>query len=327
MTPPPPERILVGGIPAFNEEHRVARAIRSLLDGPLPEGFRWGTIWVAASGCSDRTAERARATDPRVRVIEQPVRLGKASGLREIFRRAEGEYLVLLNADATAEREAVLRMVLRAEPLRGPFVVVAREIPEPSPTAFQPASELLWELHHQFHVLMAQRGTETNPSDQLILLPLGRMPPLPEDVVNDGGFIGGWLRSVGGTIAYAPEATLSIEVPQRLIHHVRQRRRIRWGLVESRERTGVAPTTFQGLVVQDPSAALRLLRSSMASVPHAGRALLLLAVAELMASLWAFGDRATGRANHRLWWTLPEPPPGPSGVPADRTSPRGPGNG
>jgi glycosyltransferase involved in cell wall biosynthesis len=107
--PAPPIR-LDAGIVAHNEERSVGIAIDSLRAQALPANVAWGTIWVVASGCTDRTeaivAERS-ARDPRVRLLAQPVRRGKAAALKEVFRRARGEGLVLLNADARAAPDAV----------------------------------------------------------------------------------------------------------------------------------------------------------------------------------------------------------------------------
>jgi hypothetical protein len=54
-------------IPAHNEERMIGTCLRTLLAG-AGEGEL--EVVVVANGCSDRTADRARAVDPAVRVIE-----------------------------------------------------------------------------------------------------------------------------------------------------------------------------------------------------------------------------------------------------------------
>jgi hypothetical protein len=68
---------------AYNEEANIGPAVASILS----QALRTGTIEeliVVASGCEDRTAEivtEASRTDPRVRLIEQSCREGKASAI------------------------------------------------------------------------------------------------------------------------------------------------------------------------------------------------------------------------------------------------------
>jgi glycosyltransferase involved in cell wall biosynthesis len=54
-------------IPAYNEESTIDRCLTNLLDGPEAENFE---IVVVCNGCSDATAEFARAYEPRIKVLE-----------------------------------------------------------------------------------------------------------------------------------------------------------------------------------------------------------------------------------------------------------------
>ncbi|MCI4330629.1 MAG: glycosyltransferase [Thermoplasmata archaeon] len=298
---------LVAGTVAFNEERRIADALRSLLSQSLPDGCRWEQVLVVASGCTDRTAERAREVDPRVEVVVQVDRLGKASALLEIFARAKGDYLVLLNGDALAEPGSVASLVRAASRAPLPFAVMARPGPPPDRTGgFTESIRLLWEIHHRFHEFIVAEGSSSNLSDELLLLPIARLPPLPAGVVNDGGFIGAWLRRERGTIIYASEARVTIEAARRFRDHVSQRRRIRWGLHQVESVVGVPPMTLQRYSLTHPVAAMGLLRDTIRSTPRGLRSLLVLATAEMVALGLALWDRAFGRRDHVLWATLPE---------------------
>ena len=110
--------VLAGGVVAYNEERTIRAALLSLLDQELPPGVAWNTIWVVASGCTDRTVEEAglvAARDPRVRLVVEPVRTGKATAVTEVLRRAQGDAVVLLNADARAMPGAVAALWEAAE--------------------------------------------------------------------------------------------------------------------------------------------------------------------------------------------------------------------
>jgi hypothetical protein len=298
-------RTLTGGLAAYNEEGRIGTALRSLLAQRLPPGVRWDRIYVVASGCTDRTlaeVERVQREYPQVSAVVERERRGKASALREIFARARGDYLVLLNADAQADPDAVSALLDQVRGQRPPFAVMGR--PEPPPghgREFSPSVELLWQVHHEVHEYLVRRSEATHLSDELLLLPVAELPPMPEEVVNDGAFVGAWLRQIGGTLLYAPSARVRIEAPTKFADHVRQRRRIRFGHAQIAALTGISPTTWDALARHRPRAALRLLGRSLRSVPSPTRALVGLVTAEITAIGQAAWDRRVRRRSYRLW--------------------------
>jgi poly-beta-1,6-N-acetyl-D-glucosamine synthase len=174
---------LVGGVVAFNEERRLALAVQSLLEQELPPGARWRTIWVVASGCTDRSPDVARelaAKYPEVQAIIEPERRGKASALRQIIGAAQGDYLILLNGDAVAGPGAVAELLRTAAPIAPPFAVMGH--PEPTEVRagiFGAGIRLLWKLHHRLHEELVRTETGTHLSDELLLLPTSHLPTLP----------------------------------------------------------------------------------------------------------------------------------------------------
>lgn len=85
-------------IPAYNEESRIRRVIRSLAEFP-------GTIIFVCDG-SDRTAdlinEYSRShTEARIQCLRFPDRLGKGGGIREGFRAATTELVGFMDADGS----------------------------------------------------------------------------------------------------------------------------------------------------------------------------------------------------------------------------------
>ncbi len=317
---------LVGGVVAYNEERRIGTALTSLLSQELPSDARWEAIWVVASGCTDGTAAVARAIaakDERITVLIQSERRGKASALREIFREAQGDYLVLLNADARAEPGAVAELVRTARTLGPPFAVMGRPVPpRTTGTGFGRGVDLLWELHHLLHQDLIQSGLGTHLSDELLLLPLPELPPLPEGVVNDGAYIGAWLSRVGGHLAYAPGARATIDVPSSLADHIRQRRRIHFGHIQVKESVGIAPSTLGRYMLENPGAGLALLRKAVRRSPHGALHLAWLVLAEVGALAFAGWDQLPPRRDHRLWEPIRDAAESPEQTPppVDRTS-------
>jgi glycosyltransferase involved in cell wall biosynthesis len=92
-------------MPAFNEEAGIDRALRGLIEcpdfGPDME------IVVAANGCTDRTAEVARARG--VRVIEIPTP-SKTAALNAADEVATGDVRIYLDADVPADARLVRQL-------------------------------------------------------------------------------------------------------------------------------------------------------------------------------------------------------------------------
>ncbi len=106
-------------IPAYNEERWIRRKIENALDLDYPRERL--QIVIASDGSTDRTAEIAREfASQGVEVVAFPQRLGKQEMLNHLATQAAGEILVMTDANALLEREAVRRLVRRfADPSVG----------------------------------------------------------------------------------------------------------------------------------------------------------------------------------------------------------------
>ena len=297
--------ILSAGIVAHNEERNVERAVRSLLDQNLPSGVRWKNLWIVASGCTDRTVEvanRLAEKDPRVRVITEPDRMGKAHALQEVFRRAEGDAVVLLNSDAQAEPGAVGELVRVGLAQPTPFAVMGRPVVLPGTQGpWTEALRSMWELHHNFHLELQREGGGTHLSDELLLVSLSERPPLPAGIINDGSYIATWLAQHGGRRLYAPNARVMIEVPHRVRDHLRQRRRIKVGNEQVTSVLGAAPSTLIAYALRSPARALALVRQSVLSERNGLFRLAWLGASETAAKALAVWDRVPPRKDHVRW--------------------------
>lgn len=301
----PSPSILSAGVVAHNEERNLERAVRSLLDQDLPSGVWWNALWVVASGCTDRSVEIAQRLveeDPRVRLVVEPERLGKAHALREVFLRAQGTALVLLNADACAEPGSVAELVRVASRHSPPFAVMGRPVvPEDAPGRWVGLLRSMWNLHHEFHLELQRQGGGSHLSDELLLLSLPSPSPLPDGIINDGSYLGVWLAQHGGRRLYAPEARVRIEVPVWMRDHLRQRRRIQYGNDQVTAVLGTPPSTLVRYALREPRRAFELLRASVVSQPDGAGRLALLGAAELVAKALSAWDRIPPQKDHVLW--------------------------
>ena len=310
---PRPEgvRRIAGGVVAFNDEGRVERSIRSLLAQELPRGYAWSRIWLVASGCTDRTAEVGRAIarqDPRLEVVVEPTRRGKAAAIREVLRRAEGESLVLLNSDAFALPGAVSALLRAAEGRPAPYAVMGRPVvPEDVDGIWADSMRWMWELHHVLHLELLAEGRGAHLSDELLLLSLPTPVPLGAGIINDGSFLGVWLCRNEGGCWYAPAGLVSIDVPRTASDFLRQRRRIHVGNAQVRRLLGHPPTTILRFLLDEPARAFRALRSALDQRGGAGH-LLRVGFWEVVSRGLAGWDLLPPARDHVHWVRIRSPP-------------------
>lgn len=286
-------RIAVG-LMAYNEAANIASSLRSILD---QQGARVGAlaVVVVASGCTDGTAQRAEETaagDPRVRILVQPVREGKASAVTAFLRTAQNaEVLVLAGADTRLDPGCLEALVA---PFDDPSVGMTGGRPVPvndRGTLMGGVVHLLWELHHE----IALHGPKLG--ELVAFRPV--VSALPSDTAVDEASLESLIRARGLRLAYAPDAVVRMKGPASAGEFVAQRRRIHAGHLRLRCQAGYAVSTLS------PRAALaavgRLRR-------RAGvRPVVLAAAVALEAwarALGAWDARAGGR-DHHAWEPIP----------------------
>lgn len=84
-------------MPVYNEEAHVAEAVKQTLAVDYPCDVE---LVIVDDGSRDGTSEvLERLDDQRVRVVTHPRNLGKGAAVRTAARHAEGDYVVILDAD------------------------------------------------------------------------------------------------------------------------------------------------------------------------------------------------------------------------------------
>jgi glycosyltransferase involved in cell wall biosynthesis len=96
-------------MPVYNEEASVERALKLALAVDYPCETE---IVVVNDGSTDRTAEvLAGLEDPRLRVIDAGRNQGKGAAIRLAASRADGDYVVILDADLEYEAQDIPRLM------------------------------------------------------------------------------------------------------------------------------------------------------------------------------------------------------------------------
>jgi cellulose synthase/poly-beta-1,6-N-acetylglucosamine synthase-like glycosyltransferase len=278
---------------AFNEEANIAAALRSLLSQGGPHLTDLSVV-VVASGCTDATVPRARAVadnDPRVRVVEEAKREGKAAAIVTFLREAAGaEILALAGADTILEPGALEALVA---PFDDPSVGMTGGHPVPvndTGTLMGRVVNLLWELHHRVALENPKLG------ELVAFRPV--FATLPRTAVDEAA-IEATVRAGGLGLVYAPEARVRMKGPCTARDYVAQRRRIHAGHLRLRRRLGHEVSTFSlGRVFKT---VWRTRPRNLSGTVALGAAIGLEASARLLGT---WDDRFAGRS-HEVWERIP----------------------
>jgi biofilm PGA synthesis N-glycosyltransferase PgaC len=226
------------GIMAYNEEASIADAIGTILAQKLTSG-RITELIVVASGCEDGTAaivsDIARQ-DPRVRLIEQEQRQGKASAINLFISVARSPFLLMVSADVLVKDDTIDAMLRRFEdPAVG--MVGGHPIPVNDETTFLGhAVHLQWRLHDQI--------ARQSPKLGEIVAFRNVVPSIPNDTAVDEISIQALITRLGYELVYEPGAIVYNRGPTTVSDFLRQRRRIYAGHLRVRDQQGYSASTM-----------------------------------------------------------------------------------
>lgn len=227
------------GVMAYNEEANIADAIHSILQQP-----RIAEVIVVASGCEDRTGaivvDIARR-EPRVRLVEQERREGKASAINLFINASRSPLLVMVGADLLV-KDGTIDALLRH--FEDPAVGMVGGHPTPvndETTFLGHAVHLQWRLH--------DRIARHSPKLGEIVAFRNVVPSIPMDTAVDELSIEALITQLGYSLVYEPEAIVYNRGPTTVRDFLLQRRRIHAGHLQIREQQGYSASTMSGWVV------------------------------------------------------------------------------
>ena len=100
---------------AYNEEKGIGTLLSNLSEQKLPPEIDDYEIIVVASGCTDRTVPIVKefmTKNPKIRLIEEEERRGKASAMNKAIEAASGEILVFVPADVLPVKDGLYHLIL-----------------------------------------------------------------------------------------------------------------------------------------------------------------------------------------------------------------------
>jgi glycosyltransferase involved in cell wall biosynthesis len=284
-------------VPAYNEAANIGRLLTALL-GQETRTARIVEIVVVASGCTDDTADVARAFGrgrPGMHVHVQERREGKVAAINAYLRMRDprAEVTVVCSADLDLGHDVVEKMVcfLRDQPDVG--MVGGRPVPDNDDGQLVGRMvRLLWELHHRVSLEVPKMG-------EIVAFRAHLVEYVSELSVVDEASIEDIVRAKGYKLGYVPDALVTNHGPETMREYFEQRRRIARGHYWLEFAFGYEVATLdRGLLLR---AALETAQA------HDGRGKLALAAAigtEVAARVVGFWDARVVGGKHRTWRVL-----------------------
>ena len=292
------------GVCASDQAPNIASLLNTIADEPFPAELALKRIVVVASGCPQSTRsqiEALRQEDPRILLLEEAQRQGKAAAVNQIISHAEGDFLVLVNSDASPARGAIRSLLETISANNDVGSVSALPVIPSGATLTWRVLDLMWTAHNVASTELNHAGLSNHNCDELMVVRTSLLQKLPSDVVNDGAYIGGSVYAKGYRIMVSDDSRVNIDLPVRISDLIQQRRRILFGHAQVWKDLGRAPRTIESLMFTKPRLAMKLFGKAMAVRPALLPVFPLAAVTEVASGALSILDRTFNPGKHVVW--------------------------
>ncbi len=281
-------RLITAAICAYNEAANIERLLRILLDR---DGQTFDELIVVSSGSTDGTDAivRAVAADaPKVCLISEADRGGKARAVNAVLGRARGDIVLLIDADCLPVEGALARLLAHFDDPGTGGTGAHNVVTNAGEGVVARLGSLLWELHHEVNLRGAVLGGDIVAFRRVV-------EAIAPGTVNDDYAIEAALKERGFRIEYEPQARVLMRAPTSLRDLLRQRRRIYAGYRAQAAGRPLKQTRQARSVL---GASLAILRRRPAALP----ALVALASVEATARISIGVEGLLGRAGDYAIW-------------------------
>lgn len=228
------------GVCVYNEEENITDLLNSLLSQKTTEPIK--EIIIISSACSDKTDEIIERdflkSNPRVFLIKQEKREGKASAINIFLKYASGDIIILESGDTIPAEDTIENLT---KPFKDPKTGMTGGHPVPinNPGTFMGfTAHLIWSLHHRLALEHPKLG-------ELVAFRRDLIRKIPTDTAVDEALIEALIDIQGYELKYAPDAIVYNKGPETVSDFLKQRRRIFTGHLHLRKTKGYAPSSMK----------------------------------------------------------------------------------
>ena len=216
----------VACVTACNEERTIG-ALLDVLLAARPDGVPIEQIVVVSSACTDATDDivaRYAARDPRVKLIVEPVRRGKAAAINTFLQgRLPGTDVTLLSSADVKPAPGAIEAIVEALRDEGVGMAGGRPVPQnPGNALVDRMTRLLWELHHEVALRSPKLG-------EVVAFRSALVTSIDERTVCDEASFEAVVTAAGASLRYVSGALVGNLGPATLSEWLSRRRSIAVG--------------------------------------------------------------------------------------------------
>lgn len=216
------------GIPTYNEERTISKAINSVLRQISEED----EVLVVASGCTDNTVPEIKEIikkDKRVRLIIEKERKGKSSALNLIIKNAQGEIIVQTDGDVIVGKGAVVQLVKHFKDIKI-GAVSGNPIPLiPKKNLFYDWTIMSYRKSGEIRESETKERTFWHLSGYLLAFRRKALKEVPFAKGAVDAWMGKIIKENKYKIVYEPNAKVLVKAPLTIKDFIAQKARVRAG--------------------------------------------------------------------------------------------------
>lgn len=219
-------------IPCYNVETSIDQKLENLLQSSYPKEKL--QIIAIESGSDDQTYRKLSQhhNSGEIELIRQPKRLGKASAINAGLERCVSDIVVITDAEAKLDKDAIKELVKNlADPDIG--AVVGSLIISPGKSIFGRMNHLFFKSFRQrIRIWESNIDSVSFLSGELCAFRKSVLGRISERTINDDRYILLKTRSMGLRCVCEPLAHVSESTPNNLSGHIAQKRRTTMGAIQ-----------------------------------------------------------------------------------------------
>jgi len=249
------------GICATTELENTLRLTDQILD---LNDRRMKLLEVLVATPNHQLAAELAERDPRVVVLLEKEREGKASALNKLIKYASGDILVLASADIIIARNTIPRLVEGLMENREWGAVDSNvELVNGDRFLMDRISNILWDTHNATLDELDGQDRLGQVAGDLVAVRRDLVEQLPS-VINDDAYLALSVQEKGFRVKRVKDALVWIAGPRTPTDYLYQRSRVLQGHLQLIRRFGKVPTTFEFQVFWKPRRHLKLLVRTVA---------------------------------------------------------------
>lgn len=288
------------GICAFNEQSNIGLLLHNLLNNQ--DLGRDAQVLVVCSGCTDSTPDIVRQfsmKDSRIELILQKERMGKASAVNEILKRASNEIIFLIPADVLPSAHSIFTLLEQfSDPTVG--AVCGSPTPVNETRSFSGyLSNLVWRMHNRTLKMLSDSNINSHATGEMMAFKRELISDIPDNTINDDAYIALEIAKKF-RVKYCEAAKVYMKGPSNLLDYIKQRRRVVYGHHSIKRATKHYPRTLETMLYYDSNRVVKIVREEIGERPLDFPRFMLAIVFELMVNALAFADLLV-RKNHVSW--------------------------